>query len=108
MRQEKLQRLQTISVWKLAQKTLSHIFIYGDFSSHENKQRLLLQMDKSVCVCTQNYFCDPGMLSHCRILEYAVIYDMEEKENDRVDTQRSSGRLSQKPVQQLTLETLDI
>lgn len=53
-------------------------------------------MDKSVCVCRQrktlglNYFCEPGMLSHCRILEYAVIYGMEK--NDTVDTQKSLER----------------
>lgn len=65
-----------------------------------------------ICLCLHaaktfglNYFCEPGMLSHCRILEYAVRYDMEE--NDTVHTQRSLGRLSQKPAQRLT-KTLDI
>lgn len=66
-------------------------------------------MDKSVCVCMQQ---KPSRwilfvsLECFLTAEYqAVISDMEE--NDAVATQRSLGRLSQKPVQQLA-KTHDI
>lgn len=44
-------------------------------------------------------FYEPGMLSHCRILCCDLWYGGK---NDTVDTQRRLGRLSEKPVQQLT------
>lgn len=95
---------------KKKKKALSHVFIYGDFSSRENKQRLLLQ-DGQICLRLLaaktfglNCFCGPGMRSHCRIRAYAVMYDVEG--SDTVDT-HTQERLGQKAAQQLT-KTLDI